>query len=418
MSKKIGFWSVFALVTGSQIGSGVFMLPSVLAPFGYYGIMGWFISGFGAISLAFVFSILCNKFPKTGGPHVYINEAFGKKMAFFSGWTYWVISWVSSVAVVVSIVGYLTPLIGVQPTNITLLLEIIILFALTALNIKGIEAAGKTEFFLSLLKIIPLIIIPIFAFSHFDVGNFTIAEHNSNQNLSSILGQVTMLTLWGFIGVESATTAAGAVKDPKKTIPRAIILGTTLVALIYITNSLAIMGSISGENLAQSTAPYVDITKISMGNNMSIVISLIASIVCLGTLNAWILASGQIALGLAEDGLMPKIFAQKNKNLVSSNALMISAILIVPLLMLTANQKFSTQINQIIDYSVTGFLFVYIMCCLSLLKLKIPGSRIIASIALLFCSWVIYETPLHTLAMTSLFVLSGIPVYFYMKRYK
>ena len=107
MSRKMGFWSVFALVTGSQIGTGVFMLPSSLAPYGISSLYGWVLSSLGAIALALVFAALCAQFPKTGGPHVYVKNAFGKPPAFFTGWTYWIISWVSTTAVIVSSVGYL-----------------------------------------------------------------------------------------------------------------------------------------------------------------------------------------------------------------------------------------------------------------------------------------------------------------------
>ena len=94
MSNKIGFWSVFALVTGSQIGTGALFFPSSLAPYGTYSIVGWIISSFGAIALSLVFASLCARFPQTGGPHVYVQKAFGRYLAFFAGWTYWVISWV------------------------------------------------------------------------------------------------------------------------------------------------------------------------------------------------------------------------------------------------------------------------------------------------------------------------------------
>src|SRR5580704_3865971 len=106
MSQKIGFWAVFALVAGSQIGSGVFMQPASLAPFGLYGLFGWLISGAGAIALALVFAWLCANFPKTGGPCVYMQEAFGPVVGYFTGWTYWVISWVSTTVLFVAAVGY------------------------------------------------------------------------------------------------------------------------------------------------------------------------------------------------------------------------------------------------------------------------------------------------------------------------
>ena len=78
MSQKLGFWSVFGLVTGSQIGTGVLILPASLTPFGVFSLVGWIISSCGAIILALVFSTLCARFPQTGGPHVYLKKTFGK----------------------------------------------------------------------------------------------------------------------------------------------------------------------------------------------------------------------------------------------------------------------------------------------------------------------------------------------------
>jgi APA family basic amino acid/polyamine antiporter len=136
-SNKIGFWSVFELVTISQIGSGL-MLPAQLAIFGTLSLIGWIISGLGALILAIVFAELCVRNPKMGGPHAYIKEAFGPTAAFFSGWTYWIISWVSTVAIITSAVGYISPLLGsTDSTMITLSLEIAIISWATPFKFKG-----------------------------------------------------------------------------------------------------------------------------------------------------------------------------------------------------------------------------------------------------------------------------------------
>jgi basic amino acid/polyamine antiporter, APA family len=417
MSNKIGFWSVFALVTGGQIGSGVFILPASLAPFGIYSIIGWILSAIGAISLAFVFGELCSRFPYTGGPHIYAGHAFGKVVAFFTGWTYWVISWVSTGAVVIASVGYLTPIIGSHDNSTYLILEIILLFTITFINLKGLKIAGALEFFLTLLKFIPLIIIPVCALYFFNAENLTIEEGVHDVSLPKILGKVVLLTFWGFIGLEVATTPAGSVENASKNIPRAIIFGTILVAFIYFINSIAIMGLIPGNDLAISKAPYVDGAQIMFQGNWHLLISLITSVVCIGTLNAWVLSSGQIALGLGESGFLPKIFAAKNKSGSPTVALMISSVGILPLLILTANNSLSSQIALIIDFSVIAFLFVYLICALGLLKLIITGPRInyillaITLIAIIFCGFVIYETAITTLLIASIFTLSGLPIY-------
>lgn len=425
MSQKIGFWAVFALVAGSQIGSGVFMQPASLAPFGIYSLFGWLISGGGAIALALVFAWLCSRYPKTGGPCVYVQEAFGSVAGFFTGWTYWVISWVSTTVLFVASIGYLSPLLGHPSAQMRLLLELGLLFFLTWLNLRGVVAAGRAEFVLSLLKVIPLVIMPAAAFFFFDSNNFHIDTTKVIANdLSGTLSSVALLTLWGFIGLESATTAAGAVKDPSKTIPRAIFLGTLCVAILYFFNSFAIMGLLPGSDLATSKAPYADAAQAVFGGSWHLVVSAIAAIVCVGTANAWTLSAGQAALGLAQDGLLPASFARTNKNGAPIVGLLTSCIGIVPILILTANENLVTQINMIIDFSVTAFLFVYLACVLSFFKLvrKSPthaGLYIGAGlVGAAFCLWVLAETPWHIIAVASLFSVSGIPILFYNRKTK
>lgn len=423
MTKKIGFWAVLAIVMGSQIGSGVLMLPASLAPYGKMSLMGWLVSGVGAVALSLVFASLCHAYPKTGGPHVYVAETFGKHWAFFSGWTYWVISWVSSTAVIVSSIGYLTPILNhwIDPSYY-LVLEIVLLLTITFLNLKGVSSAGKAEFFLTLMKFVPLVLLPIAGLWYFDIANFTVSTTAQSLTPTETLARVTLLTLWGFIGLESATTPAGSVDNPQKTIPKAIVIGTLLVALLYFLNSVGIMGMLPGEALSKSNAPYVDATQVIFGGHWHIVISVMASIVCIGTLNAWMLASGQIALGLAQDKLLPAYFGKTNDKDAPYVALLISAVGILPLLYLSSQQSLTQTITHIIDVSVVAFLFVYFICCLAFLKIiRQQNSSIVIKllkmsygiVALLFCGWVIYQTDVKTLGLAGLFVLSGVPVFVY-----
>ena len=415
----MGFWSVLALVIGSQIGSGVFLLPASLAPFGHYGIYAWGVAGLGAMALAFVFAQLCSKLPQTGGPHVYVRHTMGPTLAFFTGWTYWVISWVSSTAVIVASIGYLSPFIGQQSPYVYLTCEIALLLAVTSINLKGVSTAGRAEFILTLIKFIPLLLMPIAALLYFKAENLTVSSSVSNLTLTQIIGQATLLTLWGFIGVECATTPAGAVDRPEKTIPRAVLVGTFLVALVYLLNSIGIMGLIPGEILANSKAPYVDAAQVVFGGSWHYLISIMASVVCIGTLNAWMLSSGQIALGLAQDKFMPKIFARRNQSEAPVIALITCCIGIIPLLILTTSENLSKQITMVIDISVTSFLFVYLICSIAYMRLLIQHKRLItfqmflALISLTFCAWVLYETHLKTLLVAFLFTLSGLPLYIF-----
>ncbi len=416
MSNKIGFWSVFGLVTVSQIGSGL-MLPAILAPYGTLSLIGWILSGLGATFLAIMFSQLCVRFPRTGGPHVYVQEAFGSCAAFFTGWTYWVISWVSTIAIITSAVGYLIPLIGEHSPIFNLSLEIFIVLAITAINMHGVYRAGKSRFILVALKMIPLLVVPVIALFFFDSKNFTVFN-TATDNISGPLNNVVLLTFWGFIGFESATAAVGEVARPEKTIPRAIILGTLFVALMYFISSLGIMGVIPGHVLMNSQAPYTDTILHLFGGYWHVIVSLIACLVCIAAVNAWTLASGQIAVGITQDGLMPKFFARKNRHGAPIFALVISCAATLPLLILTHHENLAQKVSTIIDFSVVSFLFVYIISCLSFLKIiwlqrkKEPLWLWGCGIASLgFCIWIICFTPIKILVISSLFVFSGLPIY-------
>lgn len=426
MSKKIGFWSVFSIVVGSQIGSYVFMSPANLAVYGKMAFGGWLIASIGAMCLAYVFALLCEKFPKTGGPHVYIGNAFkdfkfGKDLAFFTGWTYWIISWVSSTAVIKTIMSYLTPFIVLDNHFNYFAVELLILSVVTMMNLRGISFAGVAEFILTLLKFIPLLILPLIAICHFDINNLKLAHEFTAVSDLTLLSNTAMLVTWGFIGLESATAPAESVENPSKTIPRAILFGTLCVSLLYLLNFISIMGLIPGDELIKANAPYVNATKILFSGDWHLLIAFIAAVICFGTLHAWVLTSGQIAYGLAKDRLMPRMFGITNKYDSPIYSVVAGSLGTVPLLMLSLDDTLAEQTLKIIEVSITSFLFVYAICAVSLIKLllverKVKFKLFISIISLLFCILVIVNQTFTTLVTASIFTISGLPLYLWNKK--
>lgn len=424
MSNKVGFWTVFTIVVSAQIGSAVLAQPAYLAKYGLLSIAGLAIVAFGAMALALMFSKLSFWVPKTGGPHAFAQEAFGTTISFFTGWTYWIVSWVSSTTVVLAAVGYICPIIGVCNPIARMAIAILIIFLVTAINFRGIKFAGHAEIFLWLLKAIPLILIPIAALFFFDIKNFSISPEVSQLSTTAILGAAALKFLWGFVGLETATAAAGSVENASKTIPKAVILGTTFVALLYLLNTVGILGIIPGSKLALSPAPYTDAAQTIFGGSWYIAISIISFIILFGTLNAWVLTSGQISLGLSEDGLMPKIFGKKNKYDAPYWGLIFSFIGTGLLLLLTANSNPEAHIKTLekfVSFSTVAFALVYTVCCLAFFKIlfkkKDQVKSIIAplfygSASLVFCIWLIYNgSSLSDLLIACLFTLSGLPFY-------
>jgi len=413
MSKKIGLLTVTALVIGSQVGAGVFLLPASLAPFGSLALAGWGVSSIGAILLALIFGKLCMNIPKAGGPHVYVNAAFGRKAAFFTAWAYWIVSWTSNIAVITAAVSYLRPLLGHTSQTTNLILELFFFIILTWVNLKGAVFAGIIEIILTILKCIPLIIIPIAGLYYFDVNNLS-PLNPSNAPSLEIINKSTVLTFWAFLGLESATANANIIDNPKKTVPLAVIYGTIGVAVLYALNSISIMGLLPNNVLLNSGAPYVDATTALFGHGWDTTIAIIAFLACIGTLNAWILTSGQIAYGAAKDQLFPEIFAKSNKYNAPSNSLIIAFIGTIPLLMMTINDNLVNQLNMIVDAAVPIFLGVYAICMLSFIKLYHKDNKtytIIALIAMIFSLWVICYSSWINFAIAGAIVLSGIPIY-------
>lgn len=419
--RKIGFWAVVAIVVGSQIGSGIFLLPASLAVFGGgIGLSSWLVSGAGAIILALIFSELCRKFPQTGGPHVYVNQAFGRRTSFYIAWAYWVISWVSSPAVIVAAIGYIVSVIPGGLDKITILaLEIWIVVFFMVINLQGVSTSGRVEFVLSTLKLLPVFVLPLLALPYVSAENFEPYNATSESNISA-LGAAALVTFWGFIGVECATTPAGSVKNPTRTIPLAITIGTIFVVLVYTFCTYAIMGVVENSILRSSQAPFSDVAKIALGGEWYYLVSIAGAVVCLGTLNAWILTSGQIALGAANDGLFPPILGKKNTNGVPKISIMISTLGMVPMFMvMILNDNLVEQFTMVIDASVTVFVMVYFMCCLSYFKLCISDIKsnfvgvFLSLVGLIFCGWVISSAGVLSFVLSFMVFVSAIPLDYY-----
>ncbi|MEC8064385.1 MAG: amino acid permease [Pseudomonadota bacterium] len=418
-SHQLGFWGLFSIVIGSQIGSGVFMLPSTLAPFGYYAFAGWLTAGAGALALTMVFVKLVERFPKTGGPHVYAQQALGVDVAFFTGWTYWVISSVSSVTVVLAALGYLSPILGVLSPHTSAACQLMLLFAVMVLNLYGVDQAGSAETLLAIIKIFTLIVIPVFALLYFNVDHIaTSSSLLQEASALNLTGQATLLTLWAFIGLETATTPAESTVNPKFTIPAAMLSGTTCVLLLYLLNSIALQGLIPFSVLEQSQAPYVDAAKLLLGGEWSAAVGVFAALVCLSNLNAWILTSGQIALGLAQDGFLPPVFKECNTYGAPKFGLFVSCAMIALLILTSMDSSLLSQVIYIINISVTAFLYVYLVCCASLLVLLWREAKpwyneeyYFALCAGFFCLYLIFTTAWTINLVALLFILSGIPIY-------
>src|SRR5277367_2479251 len=192
----LGFWMCVALVVGNSIGSGVFLLPASLAPFGLNSVIAWGFTACGAILLAIVFAQLSRAFPQAGGPYAYVNLAFGPFTAFIVAWGYWISIWVGNVTIATGAVSYLSPLMPwiANVPGASAAVTLFFLWLLTFVNWYGIYASGWVQSVTTVLKVQPLLAVAA-------LGLFAVRSGNiaSAAGIPVSVGGTTAaatLTLW------------------------------------------------------------------------------------------------------------------------------------------------------------------------------------------------------------------------------
>jgi APA family basic amino acid/polyamine antiporter len=295
--RRLGIWMATALVVGNMIGSGIFLLPASLAGYGGISVLGWLFTATGAVLLALVFARLGRAFPRTGGPYAYTREAFGDFVGFLTAWGYWIAAWVGNAAIAVAFVSYLGYFDAFDALNdnrvVAALVAVGAIWLLTLVNLLGVHRGGVMQVVTTVLKLVPLLAIALFGLFFIDVDNFG-GFNPSGESAYGALSAIAVLTLWSFVGLESATVPAEDVDRPTRVIPRATIIGTAVTAVVYILGTTAVMGILPAGDLAGSGAPFADAADSAFGTWAGPLVAAAAAISAFGCLNGWILLQGQI----------------------------------------------------------------------------------------------------------------------------
>jgi APA family basic amino acid/polyamine antiporter len=426
-SGKVGIYVATALVIGNMIGSGIFLLPSSLAEYGGISILGWLFSGAGAIVLAIVFSRLSGLLPKTGGPYVYAKEGFGDFTGFLVGWGYWISILTTNAAIAVAFSGYLTVFIpSLTGSNFGMAsMAIAAIWLLTWLNSRGVKSGGMMQLTTTILKILPLIAISIVGLFVLNIDHFTPFNSSGESDIQAIAATLT-ITLFAFLGIESATIPADNIIDPQKTIPRATIIGAVITIVIYMGSSIAIMGLLPPEQLATSSAPFADAAMTVWGGAGKYIVGFGALISTFGALNGWLLMQGQWTYAMSRDMLFPSIFMKLSKRNFPLIGMVISSLIVTLIVFSNFTKGLVGMFTFLILLSTLCALIAYVFSSLAevliLMKSKPEGwkKRIIrASIigipAFLFSLWAIYGSGEKIVFYGFIALISGVPLYIWSK---
>lgn len=423
--RRLGLWMLMALVTGNMVGSGAFLLPADLARIGTVSLLSLVFTIFGVLAIATVFAKMSLLVPKNGGPYVYAKVAFGEYIGFQTAYYYWVGVWVGNAAVVVAVLGYIDIIYPILDKPIAKLMVTLVAIWLPALiNILGIKLAGAIQIVTSVLKFAPLVIVGGLGWFYFHPEYLSTAFNVTAKSNFSAFSSAIILTLWLFIGVESAAVPADFVENPKRNIPMATILGTMFAALIYVLSNLAIFGMIPAEQLANSTSPFATAAEIILGPWGRCFVAWGAVCACFGALNGWVLVAAQIPMSAAKDGFFPKIFTSCDRYGTPTAALVTTSTCITLLIICSMYLNLIEQFEVLILVATTAEVLSYFYTSMAQVVLLPKGSRMsenfkhlsIAFMAAIFSFYAIVGSSKEVVFFLSTFVLLTIPLYAIFKR--
>lgn len=418
--KPLGFWSCWSLTVGCMIGSGIFMLPTVLAPYGLLSFGGWLLACAGAMLVALTLARLAARTTRTGGPYAYVHDAFGDLIGFVNLWGYWTTYWAGIAAVAVAFAGYLAvfvPGLNNNPTG-QALSALALIWVLTLINIRGLKESSLVQIALTLLKLAPLIAIIALGVVAGNVENMP-ALNPQQAQIVPTLAATALLTMWAFVGLEAGAIPADACADCDRIIPRALIFGTITVTAVYLAATMAVMLLVPANVLVNSTSPFADAAR-AFGAWGPALIAAGALVATAGTANGLIFVAGQLPMAAALDKLAPRFLALTSKGGAPYAALVLSSVITSLLLVANYSRGLIGAFTFLIMLSTLGTLVPYLLSALAELRHSWRSARGWAGVALLaavFSIFAIIGSGREALFWGAALFASGVPL-FYLLRLK
>lgn len=301
LKQDLGLITAISIVVGNMIGSGIYGLPSALAKVATpsISILAWITVAVGAIIIALSYGNLSKAIPKSGGPVVYAEEALGNFVGYMVSLIWWVGAAIGNAAIVDLLFTTFAEIFpAINTPTYRLALTLFVLWFFTYINIVGVKFAGWVSVVSNLLKfmVFGLLIVVAIPFFNLDalVSNELPITMMDSEDISffTMFSSAIALLFWAFTGLESSTMAGGEIKNPEKNIQRSIIIGISLVALIYILLNISLYCLVPQSQLAQSESPFADAINIGMGGSYGkIIINFVITVSLLGTMAGWVLVT-------------------------------------------------------------------------------------------------------------------------------
>ncbi|WP_304428202.1 APC family permease [Romboutsia ilealis] len=431
LQKNLGAAAALSTVVGMVIGGGVFFKPQAVyeitggAP--GLGMIAWVLAGIMTITAGLTAAEVSAAIPKTGGMMVYIEEIYGKKLGFLTGWMQSVLFFPATIAAISVMFGQQAAiLLGNESLVIPMTVGVILLIGI--LNTFGSKTSGAIQTVSTVCKLIPLVLIIVFGFIK-GGGDNPIVQPLVAEGISptGVIGQLLVAILFAYDGWINVGTLAGEMKDPGKDLPKAIVGGLSLVMAVYVVINLAYLWVLPANELAQYASPASAVATELFGPIGGKIITVGILISVFGCINGYLLTGPRIIYTLGQQKSIPVSFGKLNKNDVPANATLLMAVL-------AALYALSGQFNLLSDLSMFAVWSFYVLTFIGVMKLrkthpnlnrpyKVPLYPIVPLIAIFSGLFVVLNQLFFAGAKSTMMSLGGVivtliglPVYSYMTK--
>ncbi len=365
-AKKMSVFQMTMLVAANMMGAGIIMLPTHLAEIGTISILSWLITAFGSLALAHVFA-QCGMFStKHGGLGGYTEYRFGRTGHFMANYAYAVSLVIANVAIALSAIAYGAVLFDLTLTPLQVSLATIVLLWLAAvLNIRGARMTGRISNVTVWGCIIPVLFISVAGWYWFDADLYLSAWNVQEMPFFDAVSSSIALTLWSFLGFESAAANMDAVENPKRNVPIATFVGTLIVAVIYVFSTNVMAGIVPNADLLHSNAPFGLAFSYMFNDTIGRLIMAMMVISCCGAILCWQFTLSRVFKSSADAGYFPKIFSRVNTVDTPVHGLGIILILQTGLTMMTADETLAAQFEKLVNLAVVTNIVPYLYVCAS-----------------------------------------------------
>ncbi len=401
--KKMTLMQLTVIVTVNMMGSGIIMLPANMAKVGAISLLSWGVTAVGSMAIAYGFAQAGLFNQRAGGMAAYAEDAHGKAGFFMTFYLYFFSLAIGNVAIAISAVGYLATFFPwLSSTPVTTCIGVIGLVWLTTVaNFGGASLTGRIGSVTVWGVILPVGLLSIIGWFWFSGQTFAAAWNPTGISIGQGLGSSIALTLWAFLGMESAAQNSSAVENPKKNVPLACMLGTLGAAAVYILSTAVIQGIVPNAELAMSTGPFGLAYAKMFNPTVGSIVMALAVMACLGSLLGWQFTISQTAKSASDDRMFPSIFSKVNPMGAPVAGMIVMAVVQSAMALSTISPNLNDQFNVLVNLAVVTNVVPYILALSGLMVMMKNAhvtekvyrrNTVVAMVAMLYSVYAIYAS--------------------------